>query len=561
MPQDVPQDILAVIQAEAAKPEFYEYARNVLVELCKVDNTPNSDVAVMKENEDQAYGIIRREVAAIMGDAVQVEFRPILAKIKDHLFYTQPHYTKTADRPEGLSVEETYAGRGNLIATLHGKNPDGEGKSMALNAHIDVVAPYFPPQVDGDVVSGRGSADDKASIVAMLLQMRLLKCVMDRCGIAPNQEVMYQFVTDEEPGGNGSLSIALDDDIQFDCVVVGEITDNLVHPANRGAVWYKAVVDTLGNDALNAVEMAASIVLSMEDEGAAIKSESEHPLFPTRPVQTNHGVLGGFGEHPSSVNDLIVLDVAVEDKAAAKQVVDAAVAAYVERYGDKTQEADPDTGEPKVKVHVEVADTDAGIRVKVNGKAGHMGAILECDNSITKAAYIVKGFMDRRGLGAKISLGQPSAPCTAKLVMEGGQGFVPTHDITEVMGRIAGSAVAGAKAYCESMGVAFDEGMVAVTYEKLHNDSFERDVDGPAMQAAIAACKAVGIWRDEPIVGWTVSCDARIFAKIHPDREVLTFGAGLLSAAHSADEQVKVSEILKAAQMQTVLALSYCGYA
>ncbi len=557
MPQPVAQEIVDFILAEMSRDAFHAYARDLLVELCRVDTSPNSDVSVMKENEDKAYDIIRREIASIAGDAVRVEFRPILAKIAEHPFYTQPHYTKTPERPEGLSVEETYAGRGNLVAHWPGARPEGEGRSLALNAHIDVVAPYFPPEVHGDVVSGRGSADDKASIVAMVLQMRLLKQAADRFGLALNHPLMYQFVTDEEPGGNGSLSIALDDELQYDCIVVGEITDNKLHPANRGAVWYKCVVDTQGRPGLNAVEMAAHIVLAMEDEGAQIKAESDHPLFPTRPVQTNHGVFGGFGEHPSSVNDLVALEAAAPDLAPPRQAVEAAVQKYIARYGDKTKETDPDTGEPKVKTHVEIEDTDEGIRVRVNGKAGHMGAILECDNAITKAAYIIA---ELEALGAGLRLAAPSPACEQQLVMEGGQGFVPTHDITEVQTRMAAAAQKGARAYCESKGAEFDPAMAVVTYEKLHNDSFERPVDSPAMQAAIAACKAVGIWKDEPIVGWTVSCDARIFAKIHPDREVITFGAGLLSAAHAADEQVKVSEILKAAAMQTVLALSYCGH-
>ena len=558
MPQDVSQEIIDAIIAEADSKEFYDHAQKLLLDLVAVDNSPTSDVGVMKKNEDAAYDIIRAEVESIMGGAIENVFKGIDPKITEHPFYTPPHYTKTEERPEGLSVEDAYAGRGNLISTLSGANPSGAGQSLALNAHIDVVAPYFPGAVDGDVISGRGSADDKGAVVAMLLQIRLLKMVMDKFGIKLNQDMMYQFVTDEEPGGNGSLSVALDDSLKYGAICVGEITELKLHPANRGALWYQADLSNAGNDQVNTVEMAAMVVRALEDEGAQIKSESEHPLFPTRPVQTNHGVMGGFGEHPSSVNDLIVLSIGASDQAAARQTVAGAVDAYIQRYGDKSKEIDPKTGEPKVKVHYEIEDSADGITVEVNGKAGHMGAILECCNSITKAAYILKAFMDQGD--AQLALAQPSEPCTSELVLEGGQGFVPTHDISEVQRRITEAAIRGANAYCESIGVAFDESMISMSFDKLHNDSYERPVDSPAMQAATMASKAVGIWKDEPVLGWNVSCDARIFAKVHPDREVITFGAGNLSQAHAADEHVKLTDVIAGAKMQTVLALSYCGH-
>ena len=561
MPQDVDQAIVAAIIDEAGRQEFYDHAQQLLLELAQIDNSPSSDVAAMAENEGAAYERIRREMAETMGDAIQVEFAGITPKIAEHHFFTPPHYTKTPDRPQGLSVGDAYAGRGNLLCTLPGANPDAEGGSIALNAHIDVVAPYFPPTVDGDTISGRGVADDKGSVVAMLLQMRLLKMVMDRFGVKLNKDMMYQFVTDEEPGGNGSLSVALDDSVQFDAICVGEITELKLHPANRGALWYKADLSAAGCEKVNTVEMAATMVLAMEDEGAQIKSESDHPLFPTRPVQTNHGAMGGFGKHPSSVNDLIVLRIQTADREAARQAVQTAVDAYVARYGDKTKETDEKTGGPKVAVHYELAEAADGITVKVNGKAGHMGAILECDNAITKAAYIIRAFMDRRDeLAATVCLGAPSDPGTDALVLEGGQGFVPTHDITEVQRRITDAAVRGAWDYCASIGVDYSDAMVTMSFDKLHNDSFERPVDSPAMQAATMASKAVGIWTDEPILGWNVSCDARIFAKVHPDREVITFGAGSLAQAHSDDEFLLLSDVISAAKMETVMALSYCGY-
>jgi len=433
-------------------------------------------------------------------------------------------------------------------------------------------------------VHGRGACDAKGQVISMIAQLRLLTAVKEHLGIAPQSDVQYQFVIEEEPGGNGSLSLAIQDPHPYDVIFVCEATLLKVHPANRGALWFKAVIACAGAKALNPVEMAASIVLALEDEGARIKSESDHPLFPTRPVQTNHGIIGPYGSHPSAVRHLVRLWIGVGgDSTAAEPAVRAAVekavAEYCTRYGDKTKEADPATGKPKVDHHYDLIPVKAkkGLVLAIHGKAGHMGAVLECDGAITKMAYIVRELMAlsaSKGAG-KISLGvanpdndepwvtkRSEAPPGAErlLALEGGQGFLPTHDIFEIQKRIVKAAAAGAKEYCKKMGVAFKDAMVSTTFDKLHNDAFARKPDSPAMKAAVYAAKKAGLWKDEPIVGWNVSCDARIFAKQFPKREVVTFGPGSLTYAHSPQEQMDVREIVATAKMMAIYALALCGW-
>jgi acetylornithine deacetylase/succinyl-diaminopimelate desuccinylase-like protein len=80
------------------------------------------------------------------------------------------------------------------------------------------------------------------------------------------------------------------------------------------------------------------------------------------------------------------------------------------------------------------------------------------------------------------------------------------------------------------------------------------------MKAAIYACQQAGIWKDEPIIGWNVSCDARIFAKQFPQRDIITFGPGSLAHAHSPEEQISVTEIISAAKMMAIFALALCEW-
>jgi acetylornithine deacetylase/succinyl-diaminopimelate desuccinylase-like protein len=141
-------------------------------------------------------------------------------------------------------------------------------------------------------------------------------------------------------------------------------------------------------------------------------------------------------------------------------------------------------------------------------------------------------------------------------VLEGGQGFLPTHNIGEVMRRLQDAAQRGAENYLGRVGCAErGKAVVKITYEKLHNVAFDGDPASPAMQNAVQAAKACGIWHNEPVLGWTVSCDARLFATEYPGMPVLTFGPGQLVHAHSDHEQIEVEEIRSAVEFLAVFLL------
>ena len=103
------------------------------------------------------------------------------------------------------------------------------------------------------------------------------------------------------------------------------------------------------------------------------------------------------------------------------------------------------------------------------------------------------------------------------------------------------------------------EDIVTVTYEKLHNVAYDGDPDSPSVRNAIAAAKACGLWKDEPVLGWTVSCDARLFATEYPGMQVLTFGPGQLAHAHADNEQIGLDEIRAAAEFLAIFLLRQTG--
>ncbi|MCC6352881.1 MAG: M20/M25/M40 family metallo-hydrolase [Verrucomicrobiae bacterium] len=559
------------IFARTRTPEFARYIADLLAELCRIDTTPNPDVSAMRRSEAAAFDLLERELRPLAFEGMRLERRPINPAIASHANFSLLHFTKTAERPGGLPVDIAYRDRANLLCVIPGSCSAGTGSSVALNSHVDVVAPFFPPREAPGVMHGRGSCDDKGAVVATVAALRVLSELMPAEGLRWNRNVVAMFVIEEEPGGNGSLSLAIDRDLKrlYDTILVGECTDREIHPANRGAVWYRA---DLRHPTASLVEMFAFVNEEMEKEGEAIWTESRHPLFPQRPVQTCHGMIGHFGEHPSRICGHVRFNVAFErtpDERVATLVrdcIETAIAGYTGKYGDKTRVADPTTGRPKVDHHADIAPEGNRITIDVHGSTGHMGSIRENDGAITKMAWIVRQLAYSRprieSIGGPFSIDLAGPPVGDTLKLEGGQGFVPTHDIREVMDRMRAAAARGAESYLRRIGASGKgEDSVSVSYEKLHNVAFDGDPDSHAMRDAIAAARACGFWRERPVTGWTVSCDSRLFATEYPGMPVLTFGAGKLAHAHADNEQIDLEELRSSAEFLAIFLLRHTGTA
>ena len=542
----------------------------------------------MRAAEDACFRILERELGGLAFPGARLERRPVNPAVQAHPHYSRLHFTKTPQRPQGLAPEETYAHRANLLYIAPGAGGGRNGQSVALNAHIDVVAPYFPPRVRGGTVYGRGACDDKGPVVSIVAALKVLSEVMAKAGLKFNRNVLAMLVVEEETGGNGSLSLAMDRDLKqlYDSILVCECTDLRFHPANRGAVWYRAELNA--PPGVSPFEMFAFVNEEMEREGAAIRAESRHPLFPQRPVQTCHGIIGPFGEHPSricgEVSFAICFDRAPRPhtELLVSDCLAAGLADYVGLYGDKTQVTDSATGKPLVARHYDLRRAGDGFRVDVHGATGHMGAIRERDGAITKMAHLVRSLVASKAkleasVGGRVSFElspqrQPPAKPQSQisnlksqippspLILEGGQGFIPTHGIIEVMDRLRHAAQRGAEHYLRRIGRSErGKDVLTVAYEKLHNVAFDGDPDSPSVRNAIAAAKACGLWKNEPILGWTVSCDARLFATEYPEMQVLTFGPGQLAFAHSDQEQIALNDIRAAAEFLAVFLLRQTG--
>ncbi len=565
------QAVVEFIKERAASAEYVDYCRDLLTEMIAIDTAIQSDIDRLRANEDKVFAIAEREVKAILGNKAKVLRLPIDCRIEEHPYYSGLYYTTNAQRKEPLTCEQTYKGRYNLVIEVE---PDAGGADHAAdafyNAHIDTVGPFFGPRMEGPLLFGRGACDDKGEVVLLIAQMKLIAEAQAKFGLKLGGRRVYQFVIEEEMGGNGSLSLAVDGRYAGYEAIIHEITRNIPHPANRGCVWYQCTIGSAGQGGARTVEMWPFVIRALEDEGAKIKAEGAHPLFKPEHVQTNHGVLGPYGEHPSAVNDHVAVVMTVEGagkpeqlRSRVEKVVDMAVQDYVARYGDKTKEADPETGKPKVARHYNLEQAQSAgataFRLDIHGKAGHMGAVVRCDGAITKAAWVVRALLEdartQPPIAVTMSFPDAAGPVDP-LALEGGQGFVPTHEMDDVMKRLADAAALGAQEYCTFAGVEFRPGMVDMRYDKLHNNAFATDVESPGMKAFRWAFDALGREWPEP-TGWQVSCDARIFAK--HGHNVVTFGPGSLDEAHSDTEHLDLRQVPDGLAISTLQAIRLAG--
>jgi len=235
--------------------------------------------------------------------------------------YIQEVFTQLGYAPELIPIPESlkqdpeytfgeqdlpYDGRPNLIVRIPGT---GNGRSVIVNAHSDVVPAAewpeaFHPVVKDGIIHGRGASDDKGQVLVMYLALATLK----ELGIRLQGDLLAEVVIEEEVGGNGLLAL-LRQGFTADAAVVLESTELHIHPANRGAIWFRigmeGVPTHMGrrHEGVNAIEKMMLVIASLQEyEKELIEASKGHPYFKdyANPVQMNLGMIHG-GEWPSMV--------------------------------------------------------------------------------------------------------------------------------------------------------------------------------------------------------------------------------------------------------------------
>lgn len=209
--------------------------------------------------------------------------------------------------PATIDYADTY----NVVGT---KTPEAPGgKSLALNAHVDVVPAAAPDQwlyppfsgtIDGDWLYGRGAGDMKAGLVANIFALDAIEAA----GFRLTAPVQIQSVVDEETTGNGAAA-AIQKGYTADAVLIPEPTDEQLVFANSGVIKFKITTQGVPahprdpDSGLSAIDAAIQLIAHLKEmEKKWNEAKGTHAGFEglSNPASLNVGMING-GEWPSSV--------------------------------------------------------------------------------------------------------------------------------------------------------------------------------------------------------------------------------------------------------------------
>jgi acetylornithine deacetylase len=223
------------------------------------------------------------------------------------------------DLPGFSPVVAPYEDAVNVVGTHRSKT--GQGKSLILNGHIDVVptgpldmwdSPPFEPRIDDGWLYGRGGGDMKAGLASNLFALDALAA----CGLAPAADVFYQSVVEEECTGNGALA-CLARGYTADAALIPEPFAERLVTAQLGVIWFQVHLKGLpthvayAGSGSNAIEAAFPLIHALHEMerrwNAADKRPEEYGHI-EHALNLNVGKIEG-GDWTSSVPAWSVFDV------------------------------------------------------------------------------------------------------------------------------------------------------------------------------------------------------------------------------------------------------------
>lgn len=147
------------------------------------------------------------------------------------------------------TLDDLGDNRGNVIGRLKGI---GDRGTLLFNGHLDTVppgdiewehGPYSGDMVDGKIY-GRGSADMKGGLAAMLIALKAVK----EEGLELKGDFVYSATAGEETDSIGAVKFVEDGGLDgVEAIIIGEPSSNAVNVAEKGAFWVE--ISTYGKTA------------------------------------------------------------------------------------------------------------------------------------------------------------------------------------------------------------------------------------------------------------------------------------------------------------------------
>jgi len=255
----------------------------------------------------------RAELRKLVADMVRIpSVNPLEGPVGEgHGEGEMARFVETRLREAGIECElrEVAAGRPNVVARV----PGASEEAVWFDAHLDTVSGEgmefepFAGRVEGDTLYGRGAADDKASLAAL---MAALMAVAKDASSLPATVIMTA-TADEEHRMQGLLSL-LESEVSARAAVVGEPTGLEIIIAHKGVARFtvatkgKAVHSSRPEDGVNAIYRMAKVVEALEAYAKGGVGRDSHPMLGKATLSV--GVIRS-GRHVNVVPDRCEIDV------------------------------------------------------------------------------------------------------------------------------------------------------------------------------------------------------------------------------------------------------------
>ena len=198
----------------------------------------------------------------------------------------EPSKALLQGQPGYIPLNIDFSNRPNVIGTLKG---NGKGKSLILNGHTDTITAEpleawtfgpFSGTIHEDKIYGRGAADMKSGVAAMIMALKIVKDLE----IPLKGDVIVECVVDEEYSGYGTLS-CIAKGYQADAGICCETSDLNIQPACIGRQWF--FIDVYGKtssiankwESVSAIEKGIKIVNTINELEKIRINDLFHPLY------------------------------------------------------------------------------------------------------------------------------------------------------------------------------------------------------------------------------------------------------------------------------------------
>jgi len=132
--------------------------------------------------------------------------------------------------------------------------------------------------------------------------------------------------------------------------------------------------------------------------------------------------------------------------------------------------------------------------------------------------------------------------------IEGGVGFLPNKCLADIRDEL--------RREIETKTDEWTREHYEIEYKRLHNEAYRMSPDHPLATTLCDSAESTGV--PSEIIGWTASCDARLYWH-RGGMPTAVFGPGSVSHAHALDEQMSIQDMQTGARILADFLVRWCG--